>query len=73
MRTWIKGFVATLDELIATEYPDVPPETVNAVATGIIAIYNNIEAFYPLGNVNVLATASKSAALLLLNTLEVDV
>lgn len=70
MRKWIKDFVAALDALIAAEYPDIDSVRTRTVATGIVGIYNNVEALYPLGGVGDIASASRDAALLLLESLE---
>ena len=46
------------------------PNRFGAVAAGITGIYFNVEALYPLGDVEALSSASERAAFLLLATLE---
>ena len=72
MQAWLEDFVARLEQVFADDYPDADPATVAAVAAGVTGIYFNVEALYPLGNVSALAAASKSAAILLIETLETD-
>ncbi|MEM7437121.1 MAG: TetR/AcrR family transcriptional regulator, partial [Myxococcota bacterium] len=70
MRAWLADFVSRLEKVLAGDYPDADGATVTAVAAGVTGIYFNIESLYALGEVNALAAASKSAALLLIETLE---
>lgn len=70
MQAWLGDFVARLEQVFEDDYPNADPAAVTAVAAGITGIYFNVEALYPLGNVSVLAAASKRAAILLIETLE---
>ncbi|MEM7135795.1 MAG: TetR/AcrR family transcriptional regulator [Myxococcota bacterium] len=70
MRAWLADFVTRLEQVFTDDFPDADAASVAAVAAGVTGIYFNIEALYPLGNVGALAAASKSAALLLIETLE---
>ena len=72
MQAWVSDFVARLEQVIADDYPDSDPTAVAAVAAGVTGIYFNIEALYPLGDVSALVSASKAAAILLIETLETN-
>ena len=70
MQGWLNAFIGALDGVFAEEYANAPPEQVLAVAAGITGIYFNVEALYPLGDVEALSKASERAANLLLASLE---
>lgn len=70
MQDWLKAFVGALDEVFADEHTNASPDQVLAVAAGIAGIYFNVEALYPLGDVEALSKASERAAFLLLASLE---
>lgn len=70
MQGWLNDFVGALDGVFAEEYANASPEQVLAIAAGITGIYFNVEALYPLGDVEALSKASERAAFLLLASLE---
>lgn len=70
MQVWLNDFIVRLDTLIADEYPLANPEKVTAVATGVTGIYFNVESLRTLGEIDALSSASKQAAMILLNSLE---
>lgn len=72
MQAWRDDFLAQLQAVIAAERPTAEPARVAAVAAGLMGIYFNVEALYPLGEAQQLTEASKDAALLLLKSLYAD-
>lgn len=70
MQVWLDDFIAKLDEVLSRDFSNADPAKVAAVVAGITGIYFNVEALYPLGNVEALITSSKQAALILLASLE---
>lgn len=70
MQKWLSGFSARLQQLIADEYAHADPDRISAVTAGVAGIYFNVEALYPLGDVEAMVSSSKAAALILINSLE---
>lgn len=70
MKTWLDDFLGSVKGTLTGEHPNVDPDILEAVAAGIAGIYFNVESLYPIGDISPLVTASKQAALMLLETLE---
>jgi AcrR family transcriptional regulator len=62
--------IARLNHQLAKEFAHADPAQVAAVATCLKGIYFNIEALYPLGDVQALLASSKQAAFTLIKSLE---
>ncbi len=63
-------FTAALRTELKRAFPGADDATLEAVATGITAIYFNVDTFTPLGNTERLREASETAVNLLISTLE---
>ena len=70
MRRWLDEFISSLNDQLAKEFPHADPAKVAAVAAGVTGIYFNVEALYPLGDVQALFASSKQAAFILIRSLE---
>ena len=70
MKTWTDEFLASVNGILKDEFPNAEAPVLEAVTAGVTGIYFNVESLYPIGDMSQLATASKQAALLLLDTLE---
>ena len=70
MRQWLDGFVSRLNDQLSGEFPHADPTEVAAVAAGVTGIYFNVEALYPLGDVQALLASSKRSAFVLIESLE---
>ena len=66
---WTAAFTAKIERELRNAYPE-RGDRVDAVATGIVAIYFSFETLAPLGNATRLRTTSETAARLLVSTLE---
>ncbi len=69
LRRWYQSFVNDLSRELAAEYPRASADAVQAVATGIVALYFNADSMAPLMPAGALFADSKAAALRLLETL----
>ncbi|MEO0398272.1 MAG: TetR/AcrR family transcriptional regulator [Pseudomonadota bacterium] len=72
MRQWTEGFVAVIERVIREEHPGVRRNSAAAVATGITGIYFNVTSLATLGGMPRFFKASKTAADLLIQSLEAD-
>ena len=72
MRAWLDDFMSAVQKCLAVDFPHADAEHLSSVAAGISGIYFNVEALYPLGQIEALAASSKQAAMLLLASLEAD-
>ncbi len=70
MNNWLRNFTGVIHRIISDDFPEAEGDRVSAVALGVVGIYFNAEALYPLGNAKKLASESRQAALLLLSTLK---
>ncbi len=70
LRHWVTAFITMVTNELALEYPDSKADAIEAVASGVVGIYFNVDALMPLGKLPVLRNASRQAALRLLTTLE---
>jgi AcrR family transcriptional regulator len=69
MRDWVRGFAGGLRAVLAEAFPDADAKRLDAAAAGLTGLYFNIDALTPLGPMPDLRTASKQAAMLLLERL----
>lgn len=72
MQTWLRDFIALVEQIVIEDYPNTDTDRVSAVAAGIVGIYFNVEALYPIGDTEALSKASKQAAMLLVETLNTE-
>lgn len=72
MQTWLRDFIALVEQVVIEDHPKTGPDRVSAVAAGIVGIYFNVEALYPIGDIEALSKASKQAALMLVETLNAE-
>ena len=70
LRRWILDFVDEIMKQLAIVYSSADEEALDAVASGIAAIYFNQESLAPLGRMPGMLKKSKNAARLLVSTLE---
>ena len=70
LRNWTADFTARIESELRDAYPHATPDRSDAVATGLAAIYFNVDTFTPLGDVAKLRQSSETAASLLVSTLE---
>ncbi len=72
MRAWLDDFMSAVRKFLTEDFPHADTEQLSSVAAGISGIYFNVEALYPLGQIEALAASSKQAAMILLASLEAD-
>ncbi len=70
LRQWTFEFTDALQTELERSYPDANAANLEAVATGIAAIYFNVDTFAPLGETDRLRRTSEAAVNLLLSTLD---
>lgn len=70
MRFWTADFVASIQSILSAEFLKAEKSRLDAVAAGITGIYFNVESLHPIGAMSALRSASKTAALLLVDALE---
>ena len=69
LRQWTAEFVAGLEAELRAAYPEADRDKTEAVATGIAGIYFNADTLTPLGEMSKFNDSSKTAARLLVSTL----
>jgi len=69
LRVWTLEFIASLAEVLHSEFPARSTAKVKAVATGIAGLYFNVDTFAAIGDMKEFRHSSYEAALLLLETL----
>ena len=72
MRQWTADFVASIEKTVRDEFPGASKTNAAAVAAGVTGIYFNVVSLSPLGKMPKLLKASKSAAIMLVNSLGAD-
>ena len=70
LRSWTQDFVVRVQFELERAHPDQAGDKIQAVATGIAAIYFNYDSLEPLGGGDELRESSRAAARLLIGTLE---
>lgn len=69
MRRHTRGFVNEFAKFFKSEFPRADSVQVQAVATGVVGIYFNVESLVPLGNMRDVREASHKAAHALVDSL----
>ena len=70
LRRWTFDFIAAVRAELQTTFPDAPDDKIDAVATGVAAIYFNFDSMTPLGGQSKLRRWSEAAVHWLISTLE---
>ena len=66
---WVNNFINTIAEQIELEFVNQLKSKINAVATGIVGIYFNVDSLHTLGNINNIRKNSKLAVSILIDSL----
>ena len=69
LHEWNGNFIARVASELRREYPGADRDSTNAVATGIVAIYNTLDSMVTLGESTELRASSEDAARRLVSTL----
>ena len=70
MRLWTETTWRDIAALLGAEYPEATQERINAAAAGVLGLFFNWESSATLGPMTAFRTATKDAALILLDGLE---
>ncbi len=69
LRAWTSGFVSSIASELTDAYPDAAEDAIEAVATGIAAIFFNFDTQVPLGGTSRIRQSSETASRLLVSAL----
>ncbi|MEO1201626.1 MAG: TetR/AcrR family transcriptional regulator [Pseudomonadota bacterium] len=69
LRDWTASFTDRIGRELDAAFPDSPADDIEAVASGVAAIYFNFDTMVPLGGVTRLRESSRAAAVRLVETL----
>lgn len=72
MGQWVNDFTNAVSKQFRKEFPAAEKKDLDAVATGVVGIFFNVNSLEPLGTIRKLRLFSKQAAARLIGTLAVD-